>query len=66
MFNKLFDKLFERIRQIKESEGELSLDVLFDFNKIYKPDVDSISIFSEEEEPSTFRSALKKKNLKVK
>lgn len=31
VFSHLFDKLYERIRQIKENEGEMSFKVLFDF-----------------------------------
>ena len=64
---KLFEKLRERILKIKENEGELSYEVLFDFNKIYKEEKDNISILTDEECADSYgNNMIVKKKIKVK
>ncbi|CAI2365470.1 unnamed protein product [Moneuplotes crassus] len=67
LLTKLFDSLKNRINEIMENEGEISLDSLFDYNKIYKEEKDNVSIFTDEGNDNCFdteRKKIKAKKLK--
>ena len=56
LFTKLFQKVFDRIGQIKECEVAMTTKVLFDFSRVYKHEEDNLSIFSDKPEYTTSRT----------
>ena len=66
LLSNVFNKLSERIDEIKQCKAEMSFSVIFDFCKIYPDDDENISIFTTDSDDSDPQSYLQGKQYQKK